>query len=469
MKQYTKTLMQQRTPINHGSLITSIIFLFPLLSFTFSCTKFLDVKPNKSLVIPTQVADLQALLDNNDKMNNNKPMLGQAGSDEYYVTTNTWNTLDAKSRAAYVYDTAVFDGSFPNDWSMAYNPIYYANVVLDHLPTIPRDAQNAGDWDNTKGQALVYRARSFLAAAGIWSKAYDVLTAKQDLGIPLRLSSDFNQPSVRATVEDSYGQIIADLKAAIPMLPVTPSHVMRPSRVSALALLARTYLWMRNYDSCLVYADACLQLNASLLNYNTITSPATFPIPAFNTEILLYSKNWFSYVSPSYSYAKVDTMLFAQYDNNDLRKLLFFKANADGSFYFRGSYDGSSNLYNGVTTDEVYLMRAECYARLHQPTAALNDLNTLLSNRYVSGHFVQYTMGNTTDVLQLILKERQKELIFRDLRFADIKRLNKEHANISITRIINGQTIMIPPNDNRYAWPLPNDITGMTGMQQNPR
>ena len=51
----------------------------------------------------------------------------------------------------------------------------------------------------------------------------------------------------------------------------------------------------------------------------------------------------------------------------------------------------------------------------------------------------------------------------------DIKRLNKDGAGITLKRVINGETFLLPPNDPRYAVAIPEDVIATTGMQQNPR
>ncbi len=49
------------------------------------------------------------------------------------------------------------------------------------------------------------------------------------------------------------------------------------------------------------------------------------------------------------------------------RQKMFFKANPNGGMQFVGTYTGgtstSHNFFGGLATDEVYLTRAECYAR----------------------------------------------------------------------------------------------------------
>ena len=71
--------------------------------------------------------------------------------------------------------------------------------------------------------------------------------------------------------------------------------------------------------------------------------------------------------------------------------------------------------------------------------------------------------------MALILLERRKELLMRGLRWMDLKRLNMEGAAITLTRTVNGQVYTLPPNDLRYALPIPEDVIAISGMQQNPR
>ncbi len=113
-------------------------------------------------------------------------------------------------------------------------------------------------------------------------------------------------------------------------------------------------------------------------------------------------------------------------------------------------------------------MRAESAARMNDISTALMSLNTLMENRYKKNEFTPFEASSPQEALQLILKERRKELIFRGLRWMDIKRLNKEGAGISITRAVARNTYTLLPNDPYFALPLPDDIIKMTGMPQNP-
>lgn len=321
------------------------------------------------------------------------------------------------------------------------------------------------------GQALYYRARSFLHAAFVWLPAYDSIHAKTDLGLPLRLNSDFNVTSSRSSVQETYKRIIDDLVSAIPLLAISPPHKMRPSKAAAYALLARTYLAMRVYGRAGLYADSCLRLYDKLLDYNNssmVGLSSSYSFQRFNDEVLTVS----GMRIPGLLYnniAKIDSGLLQTYSNDDLRKVAFFKNNNDGTYGFKGSYERSTSYFTSVATDEVYLIRSECFARTGEIDAAMNDLNKLLSKRWKTGTFVPFLATNQNEALSLILKERRKELVMRGLRWTDIKRLNKEGANITLKRLVNNKVYLLPPNDARFALPIPDDVISLSGISQNPR
>ena len=447
-----------------------IIVLSGIIIFTItfsSCKKYLDAKSDKSLQIPSSVSDLQALLDEGDNMNGNYGVsFGESSGDNYYMTDDQYNQMNQENRDTYIWTNQNYS-NFPNDWAYLYNVINIANIVLDNIKSIKANPQNQSAWNNTKGSALFFRGYSFLQGAFIFCKAYDESTAEQDFGMALRLTSDFNAPTIRANLKETYTQIIGDLKSAMVLLPDLPVHVLRPSKSSCYAMLARTYLSMGSYDSCLKYSDLSLQIKNDLMDYNTLSVTASYPFSRFNIEEMFYNAaTQPNYYTSTLYYGLVDSVLYNSYDSNDLRKKLFFKAQTIG-YSFKGSY-ARSYPFIGIATDEVYLMRAESYARLGNKDSALSDLNSLMETRWSTGTFVPFTAATSQDALNIILQERRKELIFRNLRWMDIKRLNEGGANISLTRIINGNTYTLSPNDNRFALALPSDIIKMTGMPQNP-
>lgn len=444
-----------------------LLIIFGLL--TGSCKKFLDEKPDAKLDVPTTLSDFQALLDYYPTINNGDPSAGEISGDNYYLLDKDYLALSQDNyRNMYLWQKDNLFALNTNDWTLTYRPVFTANTILEGLKTLPLTPNNRADYNNVKGEALYIRGKAFLKAAGLWTAAYDAGTASTQLGIPLRLSSNFNTQSVRGNLQETYDQIIADLVASAALLPGRPLSALRPSKPAAFALLARTYLYTGNYAKAALYADSSLQLYNTLIDYNTLDSTLAYPIPKFNAEVI--HESLIGAVGPiNNTKAKVDTMLYNSYSPNDLRKSIFFRAGANGTHAFKGSYEGNITLFGGVATDEVLLIRAESNARLGNINSAMSDLNTLLTNRFKTGTFTRLSATSSAAALSIILTERRKELLMRGIRWDDLKRLNKQGANITLTRIIQGSTYTLLPNDLRYALPIPDDIIQLTGMPQNPR
>lgn len=457
--------------------IYQAVYLLMIISALIGCKKYLDGKPNKGLVVINNLQDLQSLLDNStEKINIVNPGADVVSADEYYLPYANFQALGFEQfRNMYTWQPEDLflprNAGYTNDWSQVFDMVYIANTILDNIGKIERTSANAVQWDSIKGQALFLRGYIYFKAASIWAHAYDPVNSNTDLGLPLRLTSNFNESSVRSSVTQTYDQIIADTKNSIRLLPKTQVHPYRSNQPAAYALMSKTMLSMRQYDKAGLYADSCLQNYNTLVDYNTYSPTVTYPITQFNKEVIYdTSVGGFGSSPVDPYYARVDPALYNSYNANDLRKTLFFMDMGDGSYSFRGTYEGAGyNLFNGIATDEVYLIRAECEARANSTTAAMSDLNTLLVKRWKTGTFVPVTATSVTDALAKILTERKKELFMRGTRWIDIKRLNKEGAGINLQRDVNGKIFTLPANDLRFALPLPNDIVSLSGMQQNPR
>ncbi len=456
---------KQKNDMNNLKFIYAIWFL--TVSFC-GCGKFLDEKSDKKLVVPTSLADCQALLDDHSNLRASEPADGEAAADDYYITDDVFaGLINEEHRRAYIWEPDYVCTT--TSWSLPYRAVYYTNIVLQTLGNIKRDGSNQSDWDDIRGQALFLRSKAFLSVVTTWCLAYDKSTAMSDMGIPLRLNPDFNEMSTRSTLEESYAQIIMDLKESIELLKTHGNHLLRPSKPAAMGLLARTYLYMRDYDNCLVYSDACLRIKSALLDYNSLDTLAAYPLSQFNEEVIC-STTMASYFSLNINRARVDSTLYGSYDANELRKMLLFRNNNNGSYAFKGGYEGSAGMFSGIATNEMYLMRAECSARLGDLDSAINDLNMLLRSRYRKGHFDPFFSQTQDKVLNLILEERRKELLFRGIRWPDIKRLNKEGANISLSRIVNGQEYVLAADDYRFAIAIPEAILERaSGIEPNIR
>jgi len=450
--------------------LTFLLLIYIALTPTLSCNKFLEKKANSKLITPQTLEDLQAMLDDDESINNRTPELGETSSDDYFLIPTTANTLSEERKGFYTWAATEYSDG---DWGTTTKAIYIANLTLELLTDVTETIENRSQWNNVKGSALFLRSYYWLSLLCDYGKAYDSSTAAKDLGIMLRTASDFNKIFQRSTVLDSYSKIINDTKLALPLLPKIPEVASRPSKWAAYGLLARTYLTKRDYKNAFKYSDSALSINSTLINYNEIAEDkllSQMPFSALNAETIFYSTypqftGLFYYFYPGY----VDTLLYESYESNDLRKSAYFTTDQTGYHIFKGSYsdDGFKNVFTGIATDEMYLIRSECNIREGRLKEGLDDLNTLLSKRYKMNKLGVVSYENTEAALNRVILERRKELLFRGLRWVDIKRLNKENRSITLKRLIDGKTQTLNPNSGYYALPFPSDLIRITGITQN--
>lgn len=466
--------MEQMNKI-HYCIITALLFLTIL-----GCGKkddFLNQKPSTNLVVPTTMSDMQMLLDNTDVMNET-PQLGILSSDEYFLTDAAWNANTSQyQKNAYIWSKDIYNGAVNiADWDYPYKQIFYANVVLEGLDKINVPTEQQQEWNELRGYAFFYRAYAYYNLSQIFMPAYDSLTANTDLGLPLRLASDVGAQITRSSAEDTYSMIINDLNTAGTLIGTDFQYANRnrPSKTAVYALLARIYLSMRKYDKALLYTDSTLNVYNKLIDYNEVSRTSNYPFEILNDETIYQSGtsqslDILSKVVRGVVNYSVDTSLYRLYDLSDLRKYILFKQRYPNTISGTRLYSGNIS-FSGLTTDETYLIRAECALRSGNRTQALLDINTLLKDRWETGTYVPFSENIGSDsLLNQIIKERRKELVFRGLRWSDLRRLNKEGYNISLTRKLNGQTFSLPANSSLYILPIPPDEIQNSGVTQNNR
>ncbi|HEY8895882.1 MAG TPA: RagB/SusD family nutrient uptake outer membrane protein [Niastella sp.] len=450
-----------------------VYYIFILCLGLMSCNKkeFLDERPRSDLFVPTTLEDFQALLDN-DIVISLTPVLGELSADNFYLLQSSWSSLSTKERNAYTWEKDTYGGEGKVvDWNTPYEQVLIANVVLEGLKNVARTADNWQKWNTVRGGALFIRAYAFYNLAQVFALPYNAATANTDLGIPLKLSPNVDEKVQRSTLEQTYSQILNDLLEAKTLLPDTLSSLrIRPNKPAAFAQLARVYLSMRQYDKAGANADSSLQLYRALIDYNTRDANSSRPFDKLNIETMYQSKFVETNVLKGILGAGlVDTNLYNSYAPNDLRRSLFFYTNPFGKLAFKGSYTGLITAFTGLATDETYLIRAECKARANDVTGAMNDLNTLLQQRWKSGTFAPFTATTWQEALDTILIQRRKELPCRGLRWTDIRRLNLETRGIKPVRFINNLPYILPVNSPRYALPIPPDAEQLGNYIQNER
>lgn len=442
-----------------------IIIWLPIVGMFVSCEQFLQIRPDKKLTIPTTTSDLLGLMQDVQTMNYAYAGgLAVVGADVVYLPYENWAGITSvEDRGAYIWEKQPVNALY---WSAGYERILNCNTVIDYLDDVIEDPHITKQ--TLKGIALFYRGFTFFDLVQVFSPSYDVRTADNDLGIVLRLNSDVNIKSKRATVAQTYKQLINDLKTAIPLLPLKAQFPTTPTRAAGYAALARIFLAIEDYSNAYLYADSCLQLYNVLLDYAEIEA-RPYPFDRFNEEVVFYSQLSGYRVLPE-SMARVDTILYQSYDQSDLRKTLFFNLNNDGYFSFVGNYSqhSTASKFNGLTTAEVYLIRAESAARAGSIQSALADLNFFRAHRYAPDSNIPET-ADADQIINLVLTERHKEFLHRGLRWQDIRRLaNDIERSVSLKRMFNGELYSLNPAQiKRFAYFIPQEVVERSGIEQN--
>jgi starch-binding outer membrane protein, SusD/RagB family len=453
------------------------IYVLVILIGLISCLdgEWLEQKRDIKLIVPQTLSDLRLLLNDDDNISSDNMNLAELSSDDYYLPQENFDLLFPFLVNLHTWNPIVYPDDITPvvDWDGAFSNILLANVVLEQIEKIQPSSSEQLEWNEVKGAALFLRGKTMYFLVQQFCKPYNAATASVDWGIPIRRNADSSEPIFRASVQETYDFIRSDLTLATQLLRDLPEKITDPSKAAAFAFLSRLALIQGEYAIALEQADKCLALKSDLLDFNLIDSTGFYmPDPRLNPEIIQYSKMSLSYSPYNYGASRVPDDLYLSYADDDLRKTIWFidmETGDKGSHSYKGSYTGARRPFTGITTAEMFLVRAECKARLKDYAGALDDINGLLEKRYKSGTFkpVEWTPD---ELLSNVLVERRKELLRRGMRWTDVRRVNEFDVDkITLVRVINGVEILLPPGDQRYTLPIPSYLVKFNNMQQNPR
>jgi starch-binding outer membrane protein, SusD/RagB family len=320
----------------------------------------------------------------------------------------------------------------------------------------------------------------------------------ENKGIVLRTASGEADIKARATVGESYAQVIKDLeKAATLMKSANQRGIEFASEEAAWALLSRVYLYMEDDENAIEYATRVIESPRFILepkeNYvnsfwNTLNSNESIFVirhqlqddkgqasisSMYNTDRGL---GWGEvYVSESFR------ELVEQHPDDVRNDLIKPDLATDGvtvktrngipkyfitKFSYQDDYVTLSSPHV-LRLAEMYLNRAEAYAKTSQDQKALDDINVIRTRAGLSGADL-YSLGDlqgAATVLDAVLQERRLELAYEGHRTFDVYRNKKsmdrsfpgvhlpENETSLIVNYDNPRIIYFIPNDERFANP----------------
>jgi len=326
-------------------------------------------------------------------------------------------------------------------WGAIYDGLNVANNVIAKIPGM--DALNDEEKNKALGELYFLRALNHFNLMNYFGAI--PLKVKPTVGL-----GDINAP--RESTDVVYDQIIADLTFASTYLPANPNQKIRASKGAAHALLARVYLYKKDYNNAVIFATKVIDEGGYTLlsNYTDIfasdeSAESIFEIdftPLDRNRIAEYNfpltKNGRGEVAPNPS-------LVSSYEAGDERLAATFGYSGTSPYVIK--YDDLStggDNFIVLRLGEMFLIRAEAKAQLNgNPNEILSEINVITER---SGS-TTITTNNITELIGAIEKERRLEMAFEGHRWFDLVRTGRALDLLPTVKNINQTLFPIPQSE----------------------
>lgn len=343
------------------------IFLISGISvMLLSCTGELDIQPEGT---PTEASFWKT---ENDLITGANAMYKPLFDAEFYGRGLFWfiNASDdmVTGRGRSEADNAknfsssyIAAGDLETQWNKRYNVIGVANRVIRNIDNIQTSPAIKNKY---LGEALFMSSRMY------FELAYNYGNEKAGIPIIDRSKEPDPNPIPRAAnVMENYNYIVNDLKRAAELLPsqaeLPAKDYGRPHKAAAWALLAKVYLFMKDWKNAEFYANEVMTKgNRTLLNNfadvfkaeNNYSSEYIWSVPgtpkftgwgSILPGVMLENKGWGEYNGWGYFHPTKE--LYDEYEDGDQRRSVTLLKTGD-KFTFNGKERiyASSNTVTGL-------------------------------------------------------------------------------------------------------------------------
>ncbi|MDD4970560.1 MAG: RagB/SusD family nutrient uptake outer membrane protein [Paludibacter sp.] len=458
------------------------IYIATLFLFGFQgCTSWLDVKPENEVVLENYwqtESQATAVLSagyrgmTEDVFVERMLVWGELRSDNL-VEGNSTNINMLK-----ILNVNLTSSNDYSNWASFYSVINYCNTFLHFAPGVLKTDQNftVDKLNSLNAEALTIRALCYFYLVRAFNEVPLILTPS--------ISDTQDYYVAKSSERDILNQIITDLKTA--QLTARADYgkgAYNKGRITLNtinALLADVYLWDQQYSNCVdlcngIIADPKLTLvtGDKMLKdvfYTGNSTESIFELQ-FNKDIQVNNtpNMFFGYEGNragqlSFPVFLVQTGTFSPFNyaassvkesTDDKRKSSFFGTSANGTGYSIYKYaliQGIVNADETITPEyrplsttvnwivyrlsDVLLMKAEALVQLDRNDNDLKEALKMVNTTYLRSNttadsllFNNYNSKGSME--SLVLRERQRELMFEGKRWFDLLRLARRNNNPS--------------------------------------
>ncbi len=471
----------------------NIIAILSIIAISLtSCDNWLDVQP-KGKILLTTAKEYGLLFDNITSYDNaDIAYLDDEAWRNAANITSVWNVWNLVSANMLYLPSSEYDrslnasGNSGTAGTTLYQVMYQRITKIANTIIYDESIMEGTDQEikSVVAEAKMMRAFSYFLLINAYAKPYDKATAASDGGVPLKLDPYIETipDPAKSSVAEVYAQIEKDINEAIPHLNITAQTPFRFNKAAGYAMKAKVHLFKKEFDKAIEAAVESYKLNNSTFDLVSIVNPATSkpttPLYANGAENLFFataSSN--TYIGKELidifeknldEYGQDDSVTDARYN--------FYKRPASSVKDYMSimNWTPIAKEYApntaGLTTVEVMLMIAECYARQGNNDKVKEYLEPYLRSRYRNYDHSNLQLPNdVVSTVQFVINERRKELTRGWNRFLDIKRLNTEPEYQKVlTRVfpadpegsptVTQQTYTLPVKSPLYILPFPSKV-----------
>lgn len=400
-----------------------------------SCKKFLQIDPPKTAISYDEIFSddntataavtgiyLEIMSVGNTIFSGEpeRSVLGLAGlsADELICTNNNTELLEFQENNLLPVSSKVLDL-----WKTAYQIIYQCNTVLEGLANAENVTQAMNE--QLTGESLFIRAYTYFYLVNLFGD------------VPLVLTSDYiaNNLKPREPVAKVNEQIVSDLVKAKTLLKEaypTASRA-RVNKFAATALLARQYLYMKDWENAVAQSSEIIASPMYLLEtdfsriFLKTSQEAIWQAASSNG---LHTREGAYFISTNSSYNKrirLKPEMAHSFEQGDQRFVNWVDS-VTGPIFYPKKY--KENVLNATGSEysmmlriaEQYLIRAEARTHLGDYEDAQDDLNELRTRADLPD-----TDASDEPSLLLAIEQERKVELFTEWghRWFDLKRTNR--------------------------------------------